>query len=33
MINGHMASIFGRKLAKREFSLISKENIYAFLTD
>jgi hypothetical protein len=29
-INGHMASIFGRKRPKREFLLISKANTYEF---
>jgi hypothetical protein len=33
MINGHMASIFGRKGPKLEFLLISKANIYGFLID
>jgi hypothetical protein len=31
-INGHMASIFGRKRPKHEFLLISKANTYGFFT-
>jgi hypothetical protein len=32
-INGHKAIIFGRKRPKREVLLISKANVYGFLTD
>jgi hypothetical protein len=32
-INGHMASIFGQKRPKREFSLILKANTDRFLTN
>jgi hypothetical protein len=32
-INGHIDIIFGPKRPKREFLLISKANIYCFLTD
>jgi hypothetical protein len=32
-INGHMASIFGRKRQKHEFLLILKANTYNILTD
>jgi hypothetical protein len=33
MINGHMASIFGRKRRKHDFVLILKANTYGFWID